>query len=183
MKSLRGQLLVATPQLPDENFYRTVVLLVEHTEDGAFGVVLNRHADRSVADLWREVSEAVCDDPRPVHLGGPVSGPLVAIHTNHELAEMEILPGIYLAAAKAHLDQLVGQNEHYYRVYLGHSGWGRGQLEGELQQGAWLTTPATRDYIFHEGDDLWETVAKHIGDELLLGSLKIKHVPQDPSMN
>jgi putative transcriptional regulator len=183
MKSLRGQLLVATPQLPDENFYRTVVLMVEHTEDGALGVVLNRLADRSVAELWHEVSQEACDDQRPVNLGGPVSGPLIAIHTDPDLAEMEVLPGVYLAAQKSHLDRLVAQDEHHYRVYLGHSGWGRGQLEGELEQGAWLTTPATREYVFHDGDDLWETVAKHIGDAVLLGSLHIKHVPRDPSLN
>ncbi|MCX7427553.1 MAG: YqgE/AlgH family protein [Planctomycetia bacterium] len=183
MKSLRGQLLVATPQLPDENFFRTVVLLVEHTEDGALGVVLNRLANRSVAELWHEVSDEACDDPRPVNLGGPVSGPLIAIHTDESLAEMEILPGVYLAAQKSNLDRLVAQDEHHYRVYLGHSGWGRGQLEGELEQGAWLTTPATREYVFHDGDDLWETVAKHIGDAVLLESLRIKHVPRDPSLN
>lgn len=183
MKSLRGQLLVATPQLPDANFYRTVVLLVEHTAAGALGVVLNRRTDRSVAELWREVSEAACDDPRPVRMGGPVSGPLIALHTDHELSEMEILPGVYLAAQKSYLDRLVGQTEHAYRVYLGHSGWGGGQLEGELEQGAWLTTPAAPEHVFYDDDDLWETVAKHIGDAVLLESLHIKHVPRDPSMN
>ena len=174
---------MATPQLPDENFYRTVVLLVEHNEEGALGVVLNRLAGQSVEELWREVSDQPCSSRRPVNLGGPVSGPLIAIHTDHELAEMEILPGVYLAAQKSHLDLLVEQDQHRYRVYLGHSGWGGGQLESELKQGAWLTTPATKDYIFHDEDDLWETVAKHIGDAVLLKSLKIKHVPRDPSMN
>ena len=107
--------------------------MVEHTEDGALGVVLNRLANRSVAELWHEVSDEACDDPRPVNLGGPVSGPLIAIHTDENLAEMEILPGVYLAAQKSNLDRLVAQTEHHYRVYLGHSGWGRGQLEGELE--------------------------------------------------
>ena len=66
MKSLRGQLLVATPQLPDENFYRTVVLLVEHNEEGALGVVLNRLAGQSVEELWSEVSDEPCSSHRPV---------------------------------------------------------------------------------------------------------------------
>ena len=183
MKSLSGQLLVATPRLPDENFFRTVVLMIEHNENGALGVVLNRLADRSVEDLWQEVSDVECDCHRPLNLGGPVSGPLMAIHTDRESAEMEIIPGLFLAAQKANLDRLVQQEEHRCRIFLGHAGWGGGQLEGEIKQGAWLLTPATLDYIFHAGDDLWETVAKRIGDSVLLESLKIKHVPNDPSMN
>ncbi|MBN2023199.1 MAG: YqgE/AlgH family protein [Pirellulales bacterium] len=183
MKSLKGQLLVATPQLPDENFSRTVVLMVEHTSNGAWGVVLNRFADQSVADLWRQVSEEPCQSTRKVNLGGPVSGPLLAVHTDRDLAEIEILPGVYLAAQKGNLDRLVRQEDHPYRVFVGHSGWGDGQLENELSQGAWLVTPATPEFIFHGQEDLWVTVAKHIGDAVVIESLRIKHVPSDPSMN
>ena len=183
MKSLSGQLLVATPRLPDENFFRTVVLMIEHNENGALGVVLNRMAERSVEDLWREVSDVECNCHHPLHLGGPVSGPLMAIHTDRALAEMEIISGLFLAAQKVNLDRLVQQEEHRCRIFLGHAGWGGGQLEGEIEQGAWLVTPATLDYIFHTEDDLWETVAKLIGDSVLLKSLKIKHVPVDPSTN
>ncbi len=184
MKSLRGQLLVATPRLPDENFYHTVVLMVEHNENGALGVVLNRLTEQSVEQLWAEVSDVSCSSDRKINLGGPVSGPLLAIHTDRSLSEMEILSGVYLAAQKDVLDQLVQQEEHRYRVFLGHAGWGDGQLESELKQGAWLVTPATKEYVFWaEEADLWETVAKKIGDAVLLESLHIKHVPQDPSMN
>lgn len=183
MKSLKGQLLVATPRLPDENFHHSVVLMVEHNEHGALGVVLNRPANRTVKQLWDEVSEVSSNSDRKINLGGPVSGPLLAIHTSRDLAEMEILSGVYLAAQKHLLDQLVQQEEHRYRVFLGHAGWGGGQLESELTQGAWLVTPATEEYVFYEQEDLWETVAKHIGDSVLLDSLHIKHVPRDPSMN
>jgi putative transcriptional regulator len=183
MKSLSGQLLVATPRLPDGNFFRTVVLLIEHNANGALGVVLNRLANRSVEDLWREVSDAACTCRRPLNLGGPVSGPLMAVHTDRESAELEILPGLYLAAQKDHLDHLVQQQEHKCRIFLGHSGWAGGQLEAEISQGAWLITPATLDYVFHSEEDLWETVAKKIGDSILFDSIKIKHVPNDPSMN
>ncbi len=183
MKSLSGQLLVATPRLPDENFYRSVVLVIEHNENGALGVVLNRLADRSVEDLWREVSDVECRGHRPLNLGGPVSGPLMAIHTDSESAELEIIPGLYLAAQKANLDHLVQQESHRCRIFLGHSGWGGGQLEEELKQGAWHVTPATLETIFHAEDDLWETVAKRIGDSVLFKSLKIKNIPDDPSMN
>lgn len=183
MKPLSGRLLVATPRLPDENFFRTVVLIIEHNENGALGVVLNRLAGRSVEELWREVSDAECNCHHQLNLGGPVSGPLMAVHTVRELAEMEIIPGLFFAAQKAGLDRLVQQKNHQYRIFLGHSGWGGGQLEDEIEQGAWLVTVATLDYIFHAEDNLWETVAKRIGDSVLLKSLKIKHLPDDPSMN
>ncbi|MEA1950023.1 MAG: YqgE/AlgH family protein [Planctomycetota bacterium] len=183
MKSLAGQLLLATPRLPDENFYRSVVLMIEHTEDGALGVVLNRLADRSVEELWSEVSDVECRGHRPLNLGGPVSGPLMAVHTDKDSSELEIMPGLYLAAQKANLDHLVQQEQHRCRIFLGHSGWGGGQLEEELKQGAWHVTPATLEAIFHAEDDLWETVAKQISDSVLLESLKIKNVPSDPSMN
>jgi len=183
MESLRGQLLVATPRLPDENFYHTVVLMVEHNQHGALGVVLNRPTEQSVAQLWAQVSEVSCTSGGKVRLGGPVSGPLLAIHTSRELAELEVLSGVYLAAQKHLLDRLVQQEQYRYRVFLGHAGWGGGQLESELEQGAWLVTPATPEYIFYDDEDLWETVAKHIGDAILLESLRIKHVPKDPSMN
>jgi putative transcriptional regulator len=183
MKSLQGQLLVATPQLPDANFFRAVVLMVEHNDQGAVGVVLNRRISKTVEELWREVGQSPCASRRHVNLGGPVSGPLIAIHTDEDLAEMVVLPGVFLSAQKGNLDRLVRQEEHLYRIFLGHSGWGGNQLETELEQGAWLTTPATIEYIFRDEDGLWETVAKHIGDDVLLSSLKIKHIPKDPSMN
>ena len=128
MKSLQGQLLVATPRLGDENFFRAVVLMVEHTDDGALGVVLNRVAQQPVKELWAEVSEVPCESQRKINLGGPVSGPLLALHTNSEWSELEILSGVYLAAQKDFLDQLVQQEGYRWRIYLGHAGWGGGQL-------------------------------------------------------
>ena len=183
MKQLSGQLLVATPRLPDGNFFHTVVLLIEHNENGALGVVLNRLASRAVNDLWREVSDVQCNCRRPLNLGGPVSGPLMALHTDSTLAEMEIIPGVYFAAQKENLDRLVQRDDSPYRIFLGHAGWGGGQLEAELEQGAWLLTPATRGYIFHTEDNLWEAVAKQIGDSVLIESLKIKNMPSDPTVN
>lgn len=183
VESLQGRLLVATPRLPDENFFRTVVLMVQHNEHGALGVVLNRSSGRSVQELWEDLGDSPCEAQQPVHLGGPVTGPVMAVHTAEDLADLEIFPGVYLAAQKANLDKLVCQQEHRFRVYLGHAGWGGGQLEGELEQGAWLTASATGDYVFYDGDDLWEKVAKHIGADLLISTLKLKEVPDDPSVN
>jgi len=183
MDSLQGHLLVATPTLADPNFSKTVLLMIQHDEQGALGVVLNRPLNKTVKELWQQVSDDPCPSQKPVNLGGPVSGPLMAVHTDVSLAELEISPGIYFSAQKRNLDQLVRQQAHRFRIFLCHSGWGGGQLEGEMEQGAWMTMPATVQYVFHDGDDLWDKVAKHIGDSMLFSTLKIKHVPDDPSVN
>jgi putative transcriptional regulator len=183
MKSLQGHLLVASPHLMDPNFTRTVVLLIHHSEEGAFGVVLNRPADNTVGELWEQVAETPCESDRRVNVGGPVAGPLIAVHTDRHLAEMEILPGLYFAAQREHLEKLLGQGDRPFRLFIGHSGWGGGQLEDELKEGAWLTTPATVDAVFGEDAELWKKAAQHIGLSLLSSTLKIKDIPDDPSVN
>ena len=183
MKSLQGHFLVASGHLRDPNFVGTVVLMIRHDEHGALGVVLNRPADKKLKDLWESVSETPCDSDERINLGGPVPGPLMAIHTQQALADDEILPGIYFAAEKDKLELLVARADERFRVFVGHAGWGGGQLEGELEQGAWLTMPATSEYVFYDDTDLWEKVTKKIGKSMLQSMLKIKEVPDDPSVN
>ncbi|NQT11500.1 MAG: YqgE/AlgH family protein, partial [Planctomycetes bacterium] len=109
--------------------------------------------------------------------------PLMAIHTDKRLGEMEILPGLYFAAQRDHLEEILGQADRPFRIFVGHSGWGGGQLESELEEGAWFTTPATVDQVFGDDDGLWRAVTQHIGESMLLSTLKIKHVPKDPTVN
>ncbi len=183
MKSLSAHFLVASPQLQDPNFARTVVLLIEHTEEGALGVVLNRATCKTVRELWDEVGEAPCENEQPVHLGGPVPGPLLAVHTNQFFAESEIAPGVFFAVKKENLDELVLQEGDPLKIFVGHAGWGPGQLENEMQAGGWRTMPATNEYIFFDGADLWEKVSKKIGNSTLKSMLHLKHIPEDPSVN
>jgi len=183
MKSLSAHFLVASPQLLDPNFVKTVVLMIRHDEEGALGVVLNRPSDKTIQELWAEVGDAPCDCRELVNLGGPVTGPILAIHTNQFFAELEILPGLFLAATKEHLDELMLQKGDPLQVFSGHAGWGPGQLEDEIEAGAWLTAPATFEDIFFDGADLWDKVTKHIGATSLRSMLNIKHMPDDPSIN
>lgn len=183
MKSFEGHLLVASPYLLDPNFARAVVLLIQHTDKGALGVVLNRPIDKVVKELWEEIGGEPCECEQPLRLGGPVSGPLMALHSHESLSEIEVRSGVYFAASKDNLEQLVQQREHAFRLYVGHAGWGSGQLENELEEGAWMTVPATAEHVFYDGDDLWKKVAADIGKAMLVSVLKVKHVPEDPSMN
>ena len=184
MKSLKGQVLVASPYLLDPNFVRTVVLMLHHNEEGAFGVVLNRPAENTIRQLWKEVAEGPCESDQWINVGGPVSGPLMALHTDVSASEMEILPGLYFAAQRENLEKILRQRQDMVRVFVGHAGWGGGQLEQELKEGAWLTGPASPEYVFSDRDaDLWKEVSKRIGDAMLTEAIRIKHVPADPSLN
>ncbi|QDU99186.1 YqgE/AlgH family protein [Lignipirellula cremea] len=181
MESLQACLLVASPKLPDTNFFRSVVLMIQHDEEGAFGVVLNRPTHLTVGQVWSEAAGVACDNDQPVNLGGPVPGPLLALHTWEEQNSGEVLPGLFLATERDQLDALVGQDEHPFRLFTGYSGWGSGQLEDELEAGGWLTTPARKEHLFGDPETLWQQVADAIGQAILFPG--VTHRPADPGAN
>lgn len=181
--SLKGHLLIAGSQLGDSNFTRSVVLMLEHDKEGALGVVLNRPSNTSIGELWEHVCDEPCDCPQPVNLGGPVSGPLIALHDNSSLSESDILPGVFMATQKEMLEQLVHQSETSFRLFSGYAGWEAGQLERELEDEAWLTRAAEGRIVFSQNQDLWEAVGREITDNILQSALKIDHIPDDPSLN
>lgn len=183
MDSLKGKLLLASPQMADPNFHRTVVLIIEHNEEGAFGLVLNRTSDKSLKQVWERVTDEPCDSDQPLHVGGPVGGPLIAVHQHDVFSDLQLLPGVHLATEKQKLHQLVQQKELPYRIYVGYAGWGSGQLESELDAGAWITTAATADYIFFDADDLWKKVSKDLTDSVIHAIFKPGQIPDDPSLN
>lgn len=183
MKSLQGQFLVASPHLADPNFYKSVVLMIKHDDEGAFGLILNRPMENTIHDIWKMVAEEEIDCQKPIFMGGPVTGPLVALHRVKSAAEAEVLPGIYFAAHKDKLQKLISQTSKPFRFFTGYAGWAGGQLEGELEAGGWLTVKAKKDLIFHDGDDLWEHVVRAIGEGILSKAIRPKHVPENPSLN
>jgi hypothetical protein len=107
MESLKGKLLIASPSLPDPNFSRTVVLMIQHDKDGAFGIVLNRPSGKMVEEIWDHVSDQPCNKNRPINVGGPVAGPLIAVHTEPALGDLELGSGIYFSTDKTKLEQLL----------------------------------------------------------------------------
>jgi putative transcriptional regulator len=183
MESLEGRLLVASPQLLDPNFVRTVLLMIQHDQDGAFGLVLNRPLGKKVQELWREVGSSPCGCTQPVYFGGPVPGPLMSLHGRSDLAEVQVLPGLFFAAKKQHLDALVVDDAPECRVFVGHSGWGPGQLENEIEEGAWRSADATAEIVFSPQDDVWAQVLRHLGHEMLQSMLNLKDIPPDPTVN
>lgn len=187
MNSLQGHLLVASTDLRDPNFERTVVLILRHSEEGAYGLILNRITNYSIKEVWEKVkiSEAECHSGEYVRIGGPVEGRevLMAIHTTEDLGDFEILPGAYYTEQLEAINRLVSLEEGQVRFFHNCSGWGPNQLEGELEEGSWLTLPATLEHLFYTEDDLWLTVIRQINDALIQQQLRIRHVPKDVEMN
>ena len=182
MDSLTGHFLVASPHLGDPNFFRSVVLVIRHDEEGAFGVVLNRPLPGTVADIWKALGTEIQNE-QPIYLGGPVTGPLLAVHRDESISEGEVLPDVYYSTHKDSLNHLVTEYEGPYRVFSGYSGWGEGQLESEIEEGSWLTTKATSADIFASPEEMWKSVAARIGLEILLPQKLTRHVPPNPEMN
>lgn len=185
MDSLHGQLLIAPPYLSDPNFQHTVVLMIQHDEEGAFGVILNRPTGRSIREVWKEVRGEDCSCGQEVRVGGPVTGPLVALHAEPGLAEMQVVDGVYCTMSAERIEEIVRDDRKLVRFYAGYSGWGGGQLEAELSTGSWLTTEATAESVFHVKDeDLWNTVVrKAAGGETLPPVDLGGGDTTDPSMN
>ncbi len=184
MKSLKGQFLVATPQLDDSNFRHAVILMFEHGAEGAAGVVINRPMDASISDIAGQVLDEEFDWDKTIHLGGPVPGPLMILHTEADLADQEILPGVFSTVEAEKVRVLIRDRIEPSLIVANYSGWGPGQLESELKRNSWLSLPAGSEQVF--GDErlaLWDTFVRQIRGRDLDSLLRIKEVPPDPSLN
>ena len=180
--SLQGHLLISSPDLED-TFYRSVVLLVRHDDDGALGLILNRQTQTSVREVWENVCDQPCQVDDRLYFGGPCEGPLMALHTDFMRMEIEAFEGVYFSADREALEKLVANAQETKRFYVGYSGWGPGQLESEVRRGAWKILPANRDTVFSADGELWETLRRRALDDELAKTLRIKHPPADPSLN
>lgn len=172
--TLAGKLLVAGPQLVDPNFWRSVVLLLEHGDQGALGIVLNRVTEERVVDYLPAWEEHLIP-PGLVHYGGPVE-PEVAIGLGRMASGSHAgVAGLALVDLTADPDA----DTPNVRVYSGYSGWSPGQLEDELQSGAWFVLDAAPDDVFADPEGLWRNVLRRQPGNLAMVGL----FPEDPSLN
>ena len=169
-ESLRGHFLLAAKHLNDPNFARTVVLLIEHNDDGAMGVVVNRPSSVSVSNALAEHFD-IPDCDESVFIGGPVEpSALFVLHNRGDLdpEESEILHGLYVGGSADAFETIVrngcgGDEEVQFRIYCGCAGWGAGQLEGEIQRGDWFLLPADAASLFAENPyDLWDDLRQRV---------------------
>lgn len=185
MESLQGQLLIASQRLLDPNFARTIVLVAVHGEEGALGLIVNRDAGMSLDDIWGQISQVQCLREGTVRHGGPVAGTLMAVHDQRPLANLVVTDDLFVATELSAMELLAASNEGRALFYLGHSGWGPGQLENELAEGSWLVLPASPENIFGDIDQdaSWKHCLVEAGRRQVRSIVPIRHVPENPMMN
>lgn len=181
--SLKGRLLVASPILGDPNFDGSVVLVLEHGDDGAVGVVLNRPTGTDVAEPlpgWHRLAA----DPAVVFVGGPVS-PDAAICLARSWPDERIDAFEPLLDSLGTVDLSIDPDEaasaiQGLRVFVGYAGWAGGQLEGEIEQGAWFVVDARpEDALSGEPDQLWQSVLRRQRGKLAM----FANFPDNPALN
>ncbi len=182
LEPAKGRLLLARPYLQDPNFFRAVVLLASHGEEGTLGFVLNRKLDYKLNELLEDFPTLDV----PVYLGGPVgTDALHFLHTIPELArpDDELLPGIFQGTNFEDLKEkiLLGTaNEDNVRFFVGYSGWSEGQLEEEIKGKSWyVANPPKGLELGYEADQLWQKVLQSMGGKYRV----ISHYPVDPILN
>jgi putative transcriptional regulator len=165
MNCIAPCLLVASPLLLDPNFLHTVVLLIEHNEDGAMGLVLNRPIPIPVSQICNEGGAEYCGDPDAmVYCGGPVEPGRGMVLVRGEMpgpSDTVLNFTDFVSVRKDLLDCLAQRPDAKYRLFLGYSGWGAGQLEGELERHAWIRLILQPDLLFLEEPlALWRETMK-----------------------
>ena len=186
-QTLTGRLLVASPELGDPNFARTVVLLVDHDESGALGVVLNRPSTTDVGEILPEW-HLYATPPQVVFQGGPVgrdSALALAARADGGTEEGEPVGfrHVYAGIGLVDLDgpaELIAGVITSMRVFAGYAGWGSDQLEAEINQGAWFVVDAeTHDLASDDPERLWTDVLRRQPPPLAI----VATFPDDPSLN
>jgi putative transcriptional regulator len=178
--SLTGQLLVASPGLHDPNFRRTVVLVTEHNEDGAAGLVLNRPTEAEVSDVVPAL-ESLVDDGELIFMGGPVQ-PNGVLVLGEFLDPADAAVPLFgsLGFPSLETPEEVVPLTTRRRIFAGYAGWGSGQLEDELAREDWILEEASNDDAFTEApDELWADVLRRKGGIYEL----VARMPDDPSVN
>ena len=156
-----GKLLVASPDLPDPNFAKTVVLLVQYDDDGVVGLILNRRSKIPVSRVLDELAGAK-DRRDPVYAGGPVgrTDVLALVRSRRAPGDAKrVLADLFLVSSKADLEKTFGSeaDADTVHVYLGYSGWTAPQLEHELDLGAWYIFPGGAKAVFDsDPDSMWD---------------------------
>jgi putative transcriptional regulator len=167
VESLAPTLLVAMPQLLDPNFARAVVLLCEHSAEGAFGLVINRPSDTAAFDAVQLEPPPSRDSGVQLWVGGPVEpqrGWILMGDAPIEGEALQVTKGLYLSTSPDVLRRLIEAGRPRSRVLTGYAGWGPGQLDAELAASAWLTADVDLELVFDTpADRIWEATIRRLG--------------------
>lgn len=180
VQSLKGQLLIAGPGLIDPNFRRAVVLVGEHGEEGAMGVVLNRPSGATITEAVPDLATLVAGSD-VVHVGGPVQPSAIVVLADFDEPDRAgslVLGSVGFLPADVEPEEL-GELKQA-RVFAGYAGWGPRQLDVELEEGSWIVEPALPEDVFTTSpEELWSVVLRRKGGPFSVLAL----MPPDPSLN
>jgi len=169
-QSIRGHFLIASKPLKDPNFFRTVVLIVDHDEEGAMGLVINRPSSVSVAHALSEHFEFPIND-EVLYFGGPVKPTdLFILHNSEELdnGAEPVIPGLYIGNSPEIFKSIVrsaaeGDRSFEYRIFSGCAGWSSSQLENELSRGDWYHMPvASEAFLYEDPYRFWSKSLRNV---------------------
>lgn len=180
----KGIFLIAAPGLRDPNFRQTVVLLCEHSTEGALGVVVNRPTGMMLAEALPQVPVLEGQSHR-LFSGGPVQPNqiLILYRLPQEATESHhVFDGVYLGGDLGMLERVLtaASSANAFRAYVGYSGWGPGQLEDEMKTGSWITVPADPSFVFEKQPErIWPDLLRSLG-----GPFEVyAEMPAEPSLN
>ena len=178
----RGKILISEPFLRDATFGRSVVLLIDHTEEGSMGLIINKQLPIFVNDIIKELNYI---ENIPFYKGGPIAtDTLFYLHTLEAIpGAIPISKGLYLNGDFDEIKKYILQGnkvDRYIRFFLGYSGWESEQLSTELKENTWLVSKEENAYLMN-GDtkDMWKQALEKLGSKYETWS----RFPQVPTFN
>ncbi len=181
MAPRQGRILISEPLLNDSYFKRSVVLLTEHSENGSVGFVLNKPIDLTIQDVIKDFPQF----DTKLYVGGPVGKDTVHyIHTLGELLpeSVHVKDNIYWGGDFNRLKELISEGmvqPSQIRFFLGYSGWSPKQLEGEIENNAWLISEVDGNWIMSPDKDMWKEVLNSMGNHYKIWT----NCPENPALN
>jgi putative transcriptional regulator len=180
---LTDHFLIAMPSLDDPNFFRTVTYICTHTEEGAMGIIINRPMDVKLGEIFEHMDIEASDKNATavrVFEGGPVQrerGFVIHKPVGTWDSMLPISSHLGITTSRDIITAIAnGNGPTDFLIALGYAGWSAGQLEYEMGENAWLSTPADMQIIFHTPHDKrWEAAAKKMGVNLTLISSDVGH--------
>jgi len=181
MAPRQGRILISEPLLNDSYFKRSVVLLTEHTENGSVGFVLNKPVDLQITDVVRDFPPF----DTQLYVGGPVGKD--TIHYIHTLGELipnsvHVKENIYWGGDFDSIKESIREgliDPSQIRFFLGYSGWSPKQLEGEIENNAWLISEVESSRIMSPDNNMWKGILNELGNRYKIWT----NVPENPALN
>lgn len=180
--NLSGTVLVASPKLSHTPMAEAVVLVIQDSDQGVFGVRLNASATSQQASDFREFTQ-LPSQRDALMIGGPLSGPVMAFHQNEDLAEIEVRDGVFVSCSQDALQMLVEEEENAsgntrliplegppsnYRIVMGVAGWSRQQIHTEIDAALWYPIQCDADIVFESTENMWLKALRRYGDDVAM---------------